>query len=106
MSELSHPLYVQNGFPPILGTDELSLLLKRKNINNDRCNRPHTLPVACIPPDTQKPLWITEDVINWLRQYEETPKHLRQLNARIGASTKAERIATRRANQASQLGKA
>lgn len=86
---------IQKTFPPILGTDELSLLLKRKNINNDRCNRPHTLPEACIPPDTQKPLWILEDVIEWLRQHKETPKHLRPITPKKGAPTKAERIAKR-----------
>lgn len=78
-------------FPPIIGVDKLSQLLHRKAsvISHDRCLRPHTLPPACVIPDTRKPLWVTEDVVNWLRQYKETS------TARLGAPTKASRIKSR-----------
>lgn len=85
----------QNQLPPIIGADELSILLKRKCINLDRCNRPDTLPEACLIPGTQKPLWVVEDVISWLRQFKEQPKTL-QVIKKKGAPTKAERVAKRK----------
>lgn len=62
-------------FPPIVGIDGLSILLckKRSVITVDRTRAPHLLPPACSPPGTQKPLWIVEDVIAWLRKNQELP---------------------------------
>lgn len=82
-------------YPPIIGAEELGTLLKRKNINGDKCRRPHTVPDAYKPTDTLKPLWITEEVVEWLRQFKETPKHLAPV-AKKGAPTKAERVAKRK----------
>ncbi len=86
-------------FPPIVGVDGLSLLLNKKPavITIDRCRRPHTLPPACTPPDTQKPLWVVADVINWLRQFQEHKK----TDKKLGAPTKSEQIAKRNAKNLS-----
>lgn len=87
-----------SNYPPIIGTDELAILLKRKNINIDKCLRPHTVPDSYKPTDTKQPLWITEDVVQWLRQFKETPKNLIPAAKKgKGAPTKAERVARRRA---------
>ena len=87
-------------FPPVVDIHGLSILLNKKPsvISIDRCNRPHTLPPACIAPDTRKPLWIVEDVIDWLRKHKE----IEQPKKRLGAPTKAERIAKRAAQQQSK----
>ena len=86
-------LEFNTNFPPIVDIDGLSVLLTRKRnvINIDRSRRPQTLPPACIPPDTRKPLWVVADVITWLRQYEEHEK----TEKKLGAPTKAEQIAKR-----------
>lgn len=100
MSEVLISLLEKAGFPPIVGIDGLSVLLNKKPtvITIDRCRRPHTLPPACTPPDTQKPLWITQDVIAWLRQYQEdSPKP--KPKPKLGAPKKADRIAKRAAMQ-------
>lgn len=86
-----------SNYPPIIGTDELAILLKRKNINIDKCLRPHTVPHSYKPTDTKQPLWITEDVVEWLRQFKETPKNLIPSAKKKGAPTKAERVARRSA---------
>lgn len=88
----------QNQLPPIIGADELSILLKRKSINIDRCNRPDTLPEACLIPGTQKPLWVLEDVIAWIRQFKEQPKSLQAVKKK-GAPTKTERVAKRKVDE-------
>lgn len=98
MSEALNSLLEKAGFPPVIGIDGLSVLLNKKPtvITIDRCRRPHTLPPACTPPETQKPLWITQDVIEWLRQYKEQPP---KPKPKLGAPKKAERIAKRAAMQ-------
>ncbi|MBC7788266.1 MAG: hypothetical protein H7Z18_12775 [Methylophilaceae bacterium] len=85
------------GFPPIVGVDGLGILLNKKpsSIRVDRSRKPHTLPPACTPPDTQKPLWIVSDVIYWLRSYKETDIRATPVKKQVGPPTKAERIAMR-----------
>lgn len=87
---------MQTYYPPIIGIEELSQLLKRSEgiIRKDRATegRKHTLPPARKIHNTKNPLWITEDVIDWLRQQPddaEVPK--------MGAPTKRERIEKRKA---------
>lgn len=81
---------------PIIGIEELSSLLKRSKevIKKDRSDpaRKHTLPPAFKPDGTKNPLWVTEDVISWLRQHPEEPNILTK---KIGAPTKLERIKKR-----------
>ena len=83
-----------NSFPPIVDIHGLSVLLNRQPevIAAARCTRPHTLPPACSIPDTKKPLWIVQDVIDWLRTYQEQPVVKKP---KIGAPTKAVRIKRR-----------
>lgn len=98
---------MQIHFPPIIGIEELSLLLKRCEavIRKDRSNseRKHTLPGAFKPVGTKNPLWITEDVIAWLREH---PEENTQPVKRMGAPTKVERIAKRQrdATAANKIG--
>lgn len=83
---------MQYFYPPIIGFDELSILLKRNRnvLVKDKSERPHTVPPALKPKDTKNPLWVTEDVIAWLRENpEEEPQTPVK---RIGAPTKRERI--------------
>jgi hypothetical protein len=81
----------------VVEVDGLSLLLRRETstIQADRNRRPESLPPACIPPGSRTPLWIVDDVIQWLRQHQEScePEQGIQTIAKIGAPTKAERIA-------------
>lgn len=95
MSTENLPKSYITAFPPILGIEGLSNLLHKKPsvIIIDRCKRPYTLPPACTPPGTKQPLWITDDVINWLRQFEESNVSTKP---KIGAPTKAVRIRKRR----------
>lgn len=88
------------GFPPIVGVEGLGILLNKKPnvITIDRSRRPHTLPPACTPPDTQKPLWVVSDVIEWLRNYKESDVMETPVKKKIGAPTKAERVAKRLLN--------
>ena len=37
----------------------------------DRCRRPATLPPACVPPGTRRPLWLVADVLAWLAEHRE-----------------------------------
>lgn len=62
-------------YPPVIGLDELSKLLRksRSSILSDRTRAKHRLPPACTPPDSKTLLWITEDAIAWLRQHQEPP---------------------------------
>lgn len=87
---------LNNYFLPIIGIDELSLLLKRgkEQIKKDRSNpeRKHTLPPAFKPDGTKNPLWVTEDVISWLREH---PEDLPVPVKKTGAPTKLERIKKR-----------
>ncbi len=86
-------------YPPIIGLDELSILLKRNRnvLVKDKSERPHTVPPAQKPKDTKNPLWVTEDVIAWLREHPEHPEEKPQTIAKMGAPTKRERIAKREA---------
>lgn len=84
-------------FLPIIGIEELSVLLKRSKevIKRDRCDpvRKYTLPHAYRPEGTKNPLWVTEDVIAWLREHPEEPTS--SAKKKLGAPTKAQRILKR-----------
>lgn len=60
---------------PVLDDNALGLLIKKTPaaIARDRVRAPWRVPPACTPPGTKKPLWILEDVLTWLRQYQERP---------------------------------
>ena len=80
--------------PPVLGISELSLLLKKSPavILADRCRAPHRLPPSCEPPGTRQPLWLLEDVLAWLRQYQKQPTPA-PAPTRRGRPTKREQLA-------------
>lgn len=88
---------IQTTFSPTVDRDGLGQLIFKKSdtISMDRVRRPQTLPPACIPPGSQKPIWIVEDVINWLRQFQEKPQSTKP---KLGASTKVERVRRKREN--------
>lgn len=57
---------------PVLGVDELSKLIKKSpaSIIADRSRAPYRLPPSCEPPESRQPLWILDDVLDWLRRYQ------------------------------------
>lgn len=88
-------------FPPVLGVDELSLLLKKSagTILADRCRAPHLLPPDVTPPGSKQPLWLTCDVLAWLAQFRRPtapPPPSQAAMPRRGTSTKSERIEAHR----------
>lgn len=89
----------------VLNALDLAQLLNKtpRSIFTDRCRAPHRLPPACTPPGTKSPLWILEDVLAWLRQYQQpapAPDTTTQQPRRRGRPTKAEQVARRAAQQA------
>ena len=65
----------RDGFPPVIGYCLLAVLLHRTvaTLQADRCRRPSSLPPACTPPQTRQPLWLLEDVLQWLAEHREAP---------------------------------
>lgn len=94
-------------FPPVFGYDHLSLLLGRSvaTLQMDRFRKPWSLPPACTPPGTKSPRWLLTDVLAWLAQHREPRANNRQQpkaeKQKVGAPTKAKRVAARRAAEAS-----
>lgn len=56
----------------VIDIDGLSQLLHKNpaTIKADRSRAPHRVPPSCEPPGSRVPLWIVEDVMNWLRSYQ------------------------------------
>lgn len=86
-------------YPPVIGVSELAELLKKSPaaILADRSRAPHRLPPSCNPPGTRRPLWILEDVISWLQQYQQpaaapAPSPATAPTPRRGRPTKAEQV--------------
>lgn len=84
-------------FPPVVGVDELAILLKKSaaTILADRSRAPHLLPPDSTPPGSRQPLWLLADVLTWLTQFRSpTVTQPRSIgnSQRRGAPTKAERI--------------
>ena len=98
---------VKDDAPRVLGVSELSELLHKTplTILADRSRAPHRVPPSCEPPGSRQPLWILEDVLQWLRSYQRpatpppapapTPRH-------VGRPTKVEQVARQRAAEAAQ----
>ncbi len=89
-------------WPPIIGYDGLSLLLGRTvaTLQADRIRRPESLPPASTPAGTRNPLWVTVDVIEWIRAMRHSGPNRQPNSIRKpcrGAPTKAERIAAQAA---------
>ncbi len=88
-------------FPPILGVEQLSLLINKApaTIFADRCRAPHKIPPAFMPPGSKQPLWILSDVVEWLRKHPEQPEaRTREFQAAYvgrGRPSKIEAVAAR-----------
>lgn len=85
------------GFPPVIGVQQLSLLLDKTpaTIFADRCRAPHKVPPSCTAPGSKSPRWITADVISWLRQFQAAPVEAPVAPAaarRPGRPTKSEQV--------------
>lgn len=100
-------------FPPVLGVSELSQLLQKtpSSIFADRSRAPHRVPPSCEPPGSRQPLWILEDVLAWLRQFQQPGVRPPEPVAapaprRRGRPTKREQIERQRAAAARQGGAA
>lgn len=80
------------GFPPAFGAEGLAHLLDKSvaAILADRSRAPHKLPPACLPPGTQKPIWLLADVVDWLAKNREQPKGELPKTKRRGRPTKVE----------------
>lgn len=65
----------------VVDAEGLAPILHRahKTIIQDRLRRPDSLPPAFLAPGTRTPLWITADVVEWLRQHPDMsqPGHRR-----------------------------
>lgn len=99
------PIY-QLPYSPVLGVEELAELLRKSpsTILQDHSRAPHRLPPGCEPPGTRTPLWLLDDVLAWLRQYQR-PAAPAQVPAAVasrrrGRPTKAEQVARCQAAQA------
>lgn len=91
-------------FPPVINVLQLAELIHKtpQSILADRSRAPHRLPPSCEPPGTKSPLWILEDVLEWLRHYQRpavpapavaAPVQPADTLRRRGRPTKAEQIA-------------
>ena len=89
-------------FPPVIGISELGILLKKTpvSIRADRCRAPHRLPPSCTPPGSRQPLWLLDDVLAWLRQYQAAPATPPQPPRRRGRPTKREQLERQQAQAA------
>lgn len=69
---MNHPLPPVAALPPVLGVEELSQLIKKSPaaIIADRSRAPYRLPPSCEPPESRQPLWLLDDVLDWLRHYQ------------------------------------
>lgn len=81
---------IQSEFGPVLDLDDLARLLHRdrNTIKADRCRAPDRVPPAFKVPGTKEPLWLLDDVLDWLRQHPESASGKHQ----IGRPTKADQI--------------
>lgn len=90
---------VTMSFPPVIGVDELSLLIDKApaTIFADRSRAPHKIPPAYLPPGCKSPRWVVADVLDWLKQRPEPQAAPRAVDAPRqhgrGRPSKAEQVA-------------
>lgn len=82
-------------FPPVIGVELLGQLINKtpQTIFADRSRAAHKIPPACTPPGCKSPLWVTDDVVAWLRQHQEAAAPIPIPEAprrKVGRPTKAE----------------
>lgn len=63
---------------------ELADLLQKSEstLRADRVRRPESVPPACVPPGSSRPIWIVEDVLSWLRQHRESQSRTQSHHAK------------------------
>jgi hypothetical protein len=89
---------------------ERSVILKNRREDLTKApGEPKTLPVECTPPGTKNPIWRLETVLDWLEEFEAQRKSalagvVADPIRRMGAPTKAERVAKRNAQKMNQEG--
>jgi hypothetical protein len=99
---LTHPQN-QTQFPPLLSIDDLSRLIGKEtsSIIADRSRRPEALPPDCTPETQKNPVWLLSVVLDWYASHQKPilvskVAEVKQTSTkRLGAPTKAERIAKR-----------
>lgn len=82
-------------FPPVIGVGELSVLLRKSpaSILADRCRAPHLIPPDVTPPGSKQPLWLLQDVLDWLAQFRRpAAPGPAVFQTRPGAPSKKERL--------------
>ncbi|MCP5268402.1 MAG: hypothetical protein H6943_05085 [Zoogloeaceae bacterium] len=82
---------------PVIGIEDLSRLLRKTpaSILADRSRAPWRLPPDTTPPGSKQPLWLLQDVLDWLAQFRKaatSPPPREESLVRCGAPTKAERV--------------
>jgi len=85
---------------PVVGLDGLSVLLHRDRATliADRCRAPDRVPPAYRVAGTRQPLWLVEDVLQWLRQHPEDEA----LPRRPGRPKKTEQVHRQRHRMAAR----
>jgi len=79
-----------------LDVDGLARLLHRSraSILSDRTRAPKRVPPAHVPPGTRQPIWLLDEVLDWLRS-SPSRRQASQTPRRPGRPTKAEERAWR-----------
>lgn len=59
--------------PLSFGYAGLAVLLQRSvgSLQADMCRKPDSLPPACRIPGTRQPIWLRQDVLDWLAEHRE-----------------------------------
>lgn len=85
---------------PVVDFDGLARLLHRDRATlvADRCRAPHRVPPAYRVPGTRQPLWLVDDVLQWLREHREYEVE----TPRPGRPRKAEQVRRERRPQVTQ----
>lgn len=89
-------------FGPILDVDGLAQLLHRdrSTILADRCRAPERVPPAHKIRGTKEPLWIRDEVLEWLRGHPDSPSVTRSAARRSpGRPRKADQVQRARASR-------
>src|SRR5579875_3128482 len=88
-------------YGPLLDLDELARVLHRdrETIKADRCRAPQRVPPAYKIPGTKEPLWLLDEVLEWLRQH---PEHA-TAPVKPGRPTRPSRFIARNSSRRSSL---
>lgn len=87
---------------PVLNLNGLAQLLHRHRatIKADRCRAPHRVPPAHKAPGTKEPLWLLDEVLDWLRTHSDVTRATAKTPRRPGRPRKADQVRKLRATRA------